>query len=180
MVLNDAELYYSLDDADLTGSNPNDISGNGRDGTNNGADTGATGDINEAFDNVAANADYLDCNYDMGATDWTICMKANVDSIASDYGYFSTYSGGTANGIALINDVSVPNINIQSYAGGVLQHFISTNEGANTGTWYDYVITMTSGSTCTVYINATNEGSESEKIEVFSQNTSIFSDSAFV
>jgi hypothetical protein len=114
MVLNDAELYYSLDDADLTGSNPNDISGNGRDGTNNGADTGATGDINEAFDNVAANADYLDCNYDMGATDWTICMKANVDSIASDYGYFSTYSGGTANGIALINDVSVPNINIHN------------------------------------------------------------------
>lgn len=50
MALNDAILYYSLDDADNDMSgNPQDLSGNGNHGTNNGATTGATGVINEGF-----------------------------------------------------------------------------------------------------------------------------------
>lgn len=42
-------LYYSLDDSDLSGSNPLDSSIEGNDGTNNGATIGSTGIINEGF-----------------------------------------------------------------------------------------------------------------------------------
>jgi len=48
-VLNDADLYWSLDDDDITGSNPDDLSGNGNGGTGNGVTTGVTGKILEAF-----------------------------------------------------------------------------------------------------------------------------------
>ena len=47
---NDAILYYSLDNSDLSGSNPLDVSGNGNDGTNTGnATTGQTGILKQSF-----------------------------------------------------------------------------------------------------------------------------------
>ena len=47
---NATELYYSFDNDDLSGSDPLDLTPNNNDGTNNGATTGVTGIINEAFD----------------------------------------------------------------------------------------------------------------------------------
>ena len=69
---NDAGRYYSFDDADLSGSNPDDISGYGNDGTNNGATTGATGHINEGFD--------LD-----GSSDWVTGSQITNLSVSHDF-----------------------------------------------------------------------------------------------
>lgn len=46
-----AQVYYSFDNNELSGSNPLDVSGNGRDGTtsSSGVTTGVTGIIGEAF-----------------------------------------------------------------------------------------------------------------------------------
>lgn len=52
-------LYYSFDDDDLTGTDPDDITGNGNDGTNvNNVPTGISGKINEAFQ-FGADDDYV-------------------------------------------------------------------------------------------------------------------------
>ena len=100
--INDAKVYYSLDDDDNTGNNPNDISGNGNDGTNTGATIGATGHIGEAF-TFGAN-DKLDSDYNVGTSAFTVmgwfklssvnhAMSAlftnlNYDSADSDGWYF--------------------------------------------------------------------------------------------
>ena len=60
--LDDAELYYSFDDDDLSGSNPLDLSGNSYTATNNGATTGITGKLNEAFNYDGSN-DYVETTY---------------------------------------------------------------------------------------------------------------------
>ena len=57
--LNDGVVYYSFDTADLTGNDPNDVSGNGLDGTNNGADINQLGIINTSFDYISTNNDYV-------------------------------------------------------------------------------------------------------------------------
>ena len=49
MVLDNADIYYSFDDADLTGSDPDDVSGNGFNGTSANVTTGVTGKILEMF-----------------------------------------------------------------------------------------------------------------------------------
>lgn len=51
MVLTDGNImYWSLNNVDLTSSNPNDLSGNGNNGTNSGdVTTGVTGKLDEGF-----------------------------------------------------------------------------------------------------------------------------------
>ena len=46
----DLKLYYTFDDVDLTGSNPDDMTVKANDGTTNGATTGVTGILNQAFE----------------------------------------------------------------------------------------------------------------------------------
>jgi hypothetical protein len=66
--LNDAEIYYSFDDADLTGSNPNDLSGNGNNGVTFGGTTvptsGETGILEQAF-SYDGTGDYMSTGYNM-------------------------------------------------------------------------------------------------------------------
>ena len=48
--LDDAEVYYSFDNGDLSGSNPLDLSGNGYDGVSSGTfTTGSSGALHESF-----------------------------------------------------------------------------------------------------------------------------------
>ena len=56
------EAYWTFNDDDLTGSDPDDVTGNGFDGTNNGATTSATGKIEEGFDYDGTN-DYVATGY---------------------------------------------------------------------------------------------------------------------
>jgi hypothetical protein len=163
MVLNDAQVYYSLDNANLSGSNPLDLSGNGRTGTNNGCETGSTGRINEGFDFVASNADYLVAEYNLPLNNFSISIWANPDTLASDYGFWTTYNPSSSSGIALIDDVS-HGINIQSYVSGGLRHYITTSQKLTVGAWSHIVVTMSSGGVCKLYYNGSLLGSDTDTI----------------
>jgi len=48
--LDDAELYYSMDDDNTSSGNPQDLSGNDNHGTNTGVTTSSSGILNEGYD----------------------------------------------------------------------------------------------------------------------------------
>ena len=163
MVLNDAEVYYSLDDADLTSGNPDDLSGNGRDGTSiNTPTTGATGKINEGFDFVKANSERVDSGYDLPNSDYTVIGWANVDSRAADYGYWGNAIASGSDGVVFLEDVSANNINCQVYSSGGLRHLVNTSTPGVIGTYVHYAITMTAGGVLTVYKNASSIGTDTD------------------
>jgi hypothetical protein len=118
----DNALYYSYDDADLTGDDPDDISGNGRDGTNNGATTGVAGKINQAFDFDGANDDVTVPSLFSGQTAFTFCTWSEADSISVDYTVWD-YRGNGILTYMILNDGAVDN-EIEVYVR-------DTNTGAN-------------------------------------------------
>src|SRR6056297_868292 len=89
------ELYYSLDDENLSGSNPIDLSINGNDGTNNGATTGVTGIVNESFD------------FD-GTNDYIIQNSANVQdtTFSISIWFLNSFSGSSRTIAARSSDSS--------------------------------------------------------------------------
>jgi hypothetical protein len=106
--LDDAELYYSYDNADLTGNDPEDISGNGRDGVNNGATTGVAGKINQAFDFDGTNDDVTVPALFSGQTAFTFCTWSEADSISVDYTVWD-YRGNGILTYMILNDGAVNN-----------------------------------------------------------------------
>jgi len=66
-------FWYSMDDADNTGSNPDDLSSAGNNGTNNGATTGQTGDTGESYGFDGVN-DYVDSGVAPSASDTEITL----------------------------------------------------------------------------------------------------------
>lgn len=58
----DLEWYYSFDNADNTGSDPDDLTGNGYDGTTVGATTGAAGILGQSF-TYDGTDDYVDTGW---------------------------------------------------------------------------------------------------------------------
>ena len=115
-VVNDAEVYYSLDDVDLTSGNPGDLSGNGNNGTNNGATTGVTGILGEAFSMDGIN-DWINTNYN----------PIIVDENAINFWRKSTET--TANGFG-VRDSTVQEIQVLTniVAGGIRFNY---NDGTN-------------------------------------------------
>lgn len=82
-VLNDAYVAYSFDDDDLTGSDPLDVSGNGLTANNNGATTGASGLLKQAFDYDGAN-DYINRSDNLfTGNEGTIVYFINFDTISN-------------------------------------------------------------------------------------------------
>jgi len=66
-------FWYSMDDADNTGSNPDDLSSAGNNGTNNGATTGQTGDTGQSYGFDGVN-DYVDSGVAPSASDTEITL----------------------------------------------------------------------------------------------------------
>jgi len=62
MVLNDAEFYLSFNNEDLSGTNPQDLSGNARHGTNSGATIDQTGKLLNCFSFDGVN-DYVSTSW---------------------------------------------------------------------------------------------------------------------
>ena len=78
--LANASTYFSLDDADNTGSNPDDLSGNGNDGTNSGATTGVTGKVNQGFSFDGSNDEFTSTPDFFDMSDSSISMWVNPTS----------------------------------------------------------------------------------------------------
>lgn len=69
-------VYYSFDNSNLTGSDPDDLTGNGNDGTTDGATTGATGKLSEAFDFDGSNDKVTVPGYASHAVDTSYSFSA--------------------------------------------------------------------------------------------------------
>ena len=154
---NNQLLYLSLDDDDLSGSDPLDLTPNNNDPTNNGADTGVTGKIDEGFDFVSANLDYLDFgSATIRANDQkTICYWINGDS-GTNYGRISTSVASSVGfTVGLINTKI-----FYAHVGktGNVEYLFT----ANTGQWYHLcVVTGNTGSNVTLYLDGVNVSSGS-------------------
>jgi len=174
-VLNDAELYVSFDDDDLSGSNPTDFSGNDYSITNNGATTGATGKINEAFSFDGSN-DYLEVDTTGMPTTSEISVSVwqNLDS-----------SAGTNNLIETAGSPSTArfNIHLPNSNGNVYWDFgdigsggrISKAYDGGTGSYNHWVFTS-DGTNMKIYKNGSlwqSGGSGSQSIDLSAYNINI-------
>jgi hypothetical protein len=155
MVLNNANLYFSLDDADLTGSNPDDISGTGNNGTNVGATTGITGKINEGFDFVTGNsyitvADHASLN----PSALTVAFWYNPDTLTTVQILF--HKGNFTQGY-YCDSTAAGNIRfaVGHSSFSALQSLGTVTTG---GGWYHIVCTY-DGTTKRIYINGALDNS---------------------
>lgn len=154
MVLTDnCVLYYSLDDADISGTTVTDLSGTGNNGTINGADTGATGVLNECLDFVAANSDWLDTNYDPG-TVYSISVWAYIPATVVGQAIIGIRNSSGSAGTREFNFG-----NYVSNGGIYLQYYNASNGSAgliNTSVtpdaWHHFVITR-SGNNVELYVD---------------------------
>ncbi len=85
-------LYHTLDDGDLNGTDPIDVTGNGHNGTNSGATTGEEGIINESFfcdgtdQVVIGDVDETD-----GVGELSVAFWLNVTTLVNFDGIFEKY-----------------------------------------------------------------------------------------
>ena len=114
--LNDAAVYYSFDDDDLTGSNPNDLSGNGYNGVNNDAITGVTGVLLQQFDydGVSSLVTIPSRTY---ASTGTIGFSFERDTTANSQLYDSSVSDQGVN-IQIFSNQVYARVNTASYING--------------------------------------------------------------
>lgn len=128
-------FYFTFDDANLSGSNPLDISGNGVSATNNGATTGVSGILKQSFSYDGAN-DFVDLNnFDFTGSDTSISLWVNFDTLspgATDRIFSNNY-------FEIIYDNT--NIIAQSYDTGYCS-LSYAHSGLSTGTWYNIIYTQ--------------------------------------
>lgn len=159
---NDAVIGWTLDDADLTGSNPDDVSGTGNDGTNSGATTGVTGQQNEAFsfDGSSNQVSNTSLSFTVPYTgSYSVSMCYKWDSLTDGRGLFSL--GTDATGDFVIRAFYFSGsmyASVMKDGTGSTEKQISTTGGDTIGTWYHMVVTY----------NGT-----SKVMEFFLDNTSI-------
>jgi len=147
--LDDATVYYSFDDVDLSGSNPDDLSINGNDGTNEGADTGQTGILGEAFDYIKANTDRVDFPTGLitGSSDRTVCLWAKPDAVGTS-NYLFGIGTASANEVFGAQFTSINDLTVVGWSG---EDRITGYTLPNTN-WAHYCFTVESNSLKT-YVN---------------------------
>jgi len=146
-ITDNCELYYSLDDADLTGSNPDDLSGNGNNGTSSSITTGATGLLSECFDfnGTSSQIDTGTATFD--TPNGSVSCWINVNSI-SDRGIISDRVSTNYFQLILTSSGAI-NFRINNGSN------YEINTASNTitaGTWYHIVATWGSNG-MKLYIN---------------------------
>jgi len=179
MALTDGLLtYYSLDDADLSGSDPDDLSGNGNDGTTSGSvNTGVTGKINEGFDFPGGASDYVDTNTTFTSeTEFSVNMWINADSATGNKLLFGQLDN-TGPGITFLY---LQYLSTQKVRWGVLTDD-STNVTIDSltsvtvvGGWWMITATFKSGGNTIIYINGSNDNSAAHSGDAVSNTSPIF------
>lgn len=154
--LDDAEIYYSFDDSNLSGVNPLDLSGNGNDGTNSPSmTTGVTGVINEAFSSTTNTQVGTGLTDDTGAFSFKIQHK--IDDF-STYGAILGKFDSTA-GSRWVLDKGTSSGNVRFYLrNNAGTDNIITATGLTTGTFYQFIGTF-DGTTMKLYVDGDLIGS---------------------
>lgn len=155
--LDDAELYYSLDNDDLSGSNPLDISGNGNDGTTTGATTGVTGILKEAFDfESSLNTNRISAGSQSYTGDMTIITWIKAESTTGIQAIISNYNSA-GNGAQYHLRISSGLIQFCTNNAG----FEACESSATTvtaGSWY-HICAPISSNIIQFYVNGVASGS---------------------
>lgn len=161
MVLTDAEIFYTFNNADNTGSNPNDVSGNGNNGINNGATTGATGLIDEAYSYDGSN-DYVDTTKVLYGTinqPFTINMFVNLSAVKNHGFCISFDQSVTLNGVWMAHFNST-GLFIMRTANNGTQYNADFTISQSLNSWF-MVSLVFDGSTLKSYHNAVEKNSVS-------------------
>jgi len=89
-----AILYYSMDDADLTGAEVADSTANSYNASNNGATTGISGHLGESFNYTTDDYVYRTFLSEMGGNDaWSISLWFYLDDVSGNEVIFSNSDG---------------------------------------------------------------------------------------
>jgi len=156
MATNDADLYYSFDDADLTGSNPDDISGNGNNGTNNGATTGATGKINEGFD-LNGTTDWIDSISKAWSTnELAFVIWFNADALSANMTLWG-YAFGSGGDILSLRTNSSGQLNLSVRVNGGSDTFVTAGS-LSTGTWYQAIVNLNASNVAELFLDNSSLG----------------------
>lgn len=173
----DAILYYSFDNSDLSGSNPLDLSSSGFDGTTNGATTGAAGILGEAFSFDGTN-DYVSKSTESALeltggsysyslwfeADPSIVFGTNRRLIAKDDG--ADFSGGW--GTILQTQITLMTTH---NPGG---NSVATIDSRNTSQWYHLVVTYNdSTNALKMYLDGSEVGSYTRASNVATETDSL-------
>jgi hypothetical protein len=173
-VLNDADLYYSFDDADLSGSDPLDLSGNGYDGVTTGATTGVSGKILQAFfydgaGDVINVTGYTDNNQDFTVGAWVnfndlttkdsfIASRQRSSAAAGTFWYMQMGGSGTSM--------------VCGQRDAATAHQVVASHPMVINTWYHIVCRFdTSGNKIQLFIDGINTGTPNT--DVFTPQTGV-------
>lgn len=158
--LDDSKTYYSLDDANLTGNDPIDLSGNSNNGESQGGlTTGLNGIIRQSFgfDNTD---DYVNASYISSLSDeLTISFWFNMTG-AGEY-HMNFVQGDRSNDRSIQFQYTGTNVLRFSYAtpaSGGASWQASYDSGAgllSTDTWHHLVVTR-NGSKVQIYVDGSN------------------------
>lgn len=140
------EVYYSLDDDDLTGGEADDLTGNGHNGTNAGTPTtGSTGKVGECFtfdgsdDTIDIGWTQADFSTDFSISFWFKTTSndnsewiTGIDEGANDTQLFVGLNAGDFY-VYLRDDSASPNVTVtdssQDWSDGAWHHGVVTYEG---------------------------------------------------
>jgi hypothetical protein len=150
-------VYYSFDDDDNTGSNPDDLSGNGNDGTNSGGTTGVTGILNQAY-SFGTSDNILVAGTD---TSWNVASESKTFSLwykgsSSNGNIMGDYASST-DGIAFFVN-SDNSFKLELYASTGFSITVPSTYRLNDNTWKHLVVVINPTSQ-KVYIDGTERGS---------------------
>lgn len=143
-----ADGYYSLDDIDLSGSNPLDLTPNGNDGTSfAGITTGVAGILNEGFDFDGTSTAYLTLTdaYNYAKTDsFSLSFWINSNE-ASFQPIITTVTNSVVNGWGI--DFSSGKLQFSILTSGSDYIRTTTDSNFNDLNWHHVVITYDGSST---------------------------------
>ena len=149
-------LYYSMDDADNSSGNPQDLSGNGNHGTVSGATSGTAALINEGFTFDGVN-DYIETGYSLPTTAFSISgwYRRTVDTDSFFGMGCSTEKGTPRKGIA-IRQYAGSDDDLYLYVDGTLKITSSTDVLHNTT--YHVVVTYDGSGNWELWLNGSSVG----------------------
>lgn len=153
------EVYYSFDNADNTGSNPDDLSGNGYNGVTTGATTGVTGLISQAysFGGGTDEVDFSAFNAD-GNNDWSYSMWVKFDDLTT-----SNYFIGLARSSSYWTATKMHSATTQVTYWKVSSHnsLVDSTLSLSDDTWYHFGWVYNDSATdCYYYLDGTLLGTK--------------------
>lgn len=160
--INDSVLYYSFDDTDISGGDPLDLSGNGFDGTNNGAITGELGILKQAFNYTTSGTDYVTKSYEseLNPGVFTISQWIKIDTIGQQQFVSSVYGGASAMQSWYLDVDSSNNARLIVRIGGTSQDLAIGSTALSADTWY-HLVGWYDGNDIKVYLNGVQDATNS-------------------